>query len=74
MPTDIKNNRYSEFHASERGKKDRAARNKNRREFERKGRVKKGDGKHIDHIDGNPRNNAPSNLRVVPAKSNQRKK
>jgi hypothetical protein len=29
------------------------------------GKVRKGDGKDIDHKDGNPRNNRASNLRVM---------
>jgi hypothetical protein len=39
----------------------------------RKGRVKKNDGKHIDHKDGNPKNNSKKNLRVIPASTNRRK-
>ena len=39
----------------------------------RKGIVKKGDGKHIYHIDGNPKNNGKKNLRVVSAKRNRKK-
>ena len=31
----------------------------------------KGDGKHIDHKDGNPKNNSKKNLRVVKAKNNR---
>ena len=54
-------------------KKERALRNKNRRAMTRKGGVKKGDGKHIDHIDGNPKNNGKKNLRVVSAKRNRKK-
>ena len=38
-----------------------------------RGRVKKGDGKHIDHKDGNPRNNGKGNLRVIDAKRNRKK-
>ncbi len=54
-------------------KQERALRNKNRREAIRQGRVRKGDGQHIDHKDGNPRNNMKRNLRVVSAKKNRKK-
>ena len=54
-------------------KVDRAARNKNRKTFQTGGKVRKGDGKHIDHKDGNPKNNRSKNLRVVSARSNRRK-
>jgi len=54
-------------------KEERALRNKNRREAIRQGRVRKGDGKHIDHKDGNPKNNMKRNLRVVSAKKNRKK-
>ena len=64
---------YKKYHSSTRMKKERALRNKNRRKAEREGRVKKGDGKHIDHRDGNPKNNSKKNLRVVSAKSNRKK-
>jgi hypothetical protein len=62
---------YKKYHASEKMKKERALRNKNRRAAARDGRVKKGDGKHIDHKDGNPKNNSKKNLRVVKAKNNR---
>jgi hypothetical protein len=65
---------YDKFHASPAAKKDRAARNKARRALSKAGRVKKGDGKDIDHADGNPRNNAPSNLKVMPKSRNRAKK
>jgi hypothetical protein len=45
-------------------KKRRAARNKARRMLERQGKVRKGDGKDIDHKDHNPHNNSSSNLQV----------
>jgi len=54
-------------------KEERAKRNKNRREAERKKKVKKGDGKHIDHKDGNPRNNKKNNLRIVSGRKNRKK-
>lgn len=54
-------------------KQERALRNKNRRAALRAGVVKKGDGKHIDHRDGNPRNNLRRNLQVISAKKNRKK-
>jgi hypothetical protein len=45
-------------------KKDRASRNAARRAMVAGGLAKKGDGKDVDHKDGNPRNNKRSNLRV----------
>ena len=65
---------YLKFHASEKSKKDRASRNGVRRKAEREGRVSKGDGKDIDHRNGNPRDNRRSNLRVVSKSANRRKK
>lgn len=62
---------YEKYHASSRMKKERALRNKNRREAERAGRVHKGDGKEIDHKDGRPTNNAKSNLRVISRHANR---
>ena len=40
---------YKKYHSSDKMKKERALRNKNRRAAIRQGKVKKGDGKHIDH-------------------------
>ena len=37
----------------------------------KKGLVKKGDGKQIDHKNFNPLDNRPSYLRVVSAKTNE---
>ena len=64
---------YRKYHSSDRMKKERALRNKNRRAAVKAGRVKKGDGKHIDHKDGNPQNNGKRNLRVLSAKQNRKK-
>jgi hypothetical protein len=54
-------------------KRERAMRNAARRSLERDGAVRKGDGKHVDHKDGNPNNNKRSNLRVISAKANRKK-
>lgn len=50
--------------------KDRAQRNSARRKMEEEGKVKKGDGKHVDHKNGLTAGNGKSNLRVVSAKTN----
>ena len=64
---------YKKYHSSPRMKKERALRNKNRRLMLREGKVKKGDGKEIDHKDGNPNNNRRSNLQIVSRKHNRKK-
>ena len=40
---------YKKYHSSRKAKKARAARNQARRVMEREGKVKKGDGKEVDH-------------------------
>lgn len=52
-------------------KKDRASRNAARKTMEKAGKVRKGDGKDVDHKDGNPRNNKRSNLRVTTKAKNR---
>ena len=64
---------YKKYHSSEKMKKERALRNRNRRNALKEGRVSKGDGKHIDHKDGNPKNNSKGNLRVISGKTNRKK-
>jgi|TARA_R110000824_G_scaffold343457_2_gene530094 hypothetical protein len=64
---------YAKYHKSKRMKVERSSRNKNRKTFQVGGKVRKGDGKHIDHKDGNPRNNGSKNLRVVSARINRKK-
>lgn len=64
---------YREHGGTEEQKKRRAGRNKARREAIKAGKVKKGDGKEIDHKNYNPLDNRPSNLRVVSKKVNRTK-
>ena len=65
---------YAKFQDSPSQKKDRAARNRNRKKFEKEGKVHKGDGKDIDHSDGNPRNNSKGNLKVMSKSKNRAKR
>ena len=65
---------YDLTHSSTSAKKDRAARNKTRRQAEADGRVKKGDGKDVHHKDGNPRNTAKKNTKVMARGANRAKK
>lgn len=51
--------------------KRRAQRNAARRKMEAAGKVKKGDGKDVDHKDMNTAHNGTSNLRVQSAAKNR---
>jgi len=68
---DYSKNGEGKYQSSPKQKKNRAGRNKIRREMERKGKVSKGDGKDIHHVDGNPRNNSPGNTVVRSRNSNR---
>ena len=56
---------YDNYHGKPAQKKKRAARNAARSELEKSGRVKKGSDMDVHHLDGNPLNNSPKNLRVM---------
>jgi hypothetical protein len=63
---------YDEYHATPEQKKRRAERNAARREASKKGLVKKGDGKEVDHI-GSNRTGSLENVptRVISKKANR---
>lgn len=65
---------YAEYHASPEQKKRRAQRNAARREAEKEGKVRKGDGKEVDHLGSNrkgPLNN--KRVKVVSRKANRKR-
>lgn len=64
---------YDTYHGTPAQKKARASRNAARAEEEKAGRVKKGDGKEVDHKDGNPLNNKPSNRQILSRTANRKK-
>ena len=54
-------------------KKNRASRNSARRSAAAAGKVKKGDGKDVDHKNMNPKDNRTSNLQVISKSKNRAK-
>lgn len=62
---------YKDYHGKPEQKKRRAGRNKARGLMEDAGKVRKGDGKDVDHKDRNPKNNSKSNLRVQSKSKNR---
>lgn len=62
---------YREYHGKPEQIKRRNSRNAARRLMIKKGLVKKGDGKDVDHKDRNPTNNSARNLRVTSQKKNR---
>lgn len=63
--------RQRKYNSSETQKKRRAQRNAARRKMEKAGKVKKGDGKDVDHKNMNTANNSNGNLRVQSASKNR---
>ena len=65
---------YRTYHSKPKQKKNRASRNKARKTLMKLGRVKKNDGKDVDHKNGNPRDNRLKNLRVMSKSKNRARK
>ena len=62
---------YKNYQGSEEQKKRRAKRNAARAEMMKDGKVRKGDGKDVNHRDGNPNHNTKSNLQVQDKSDNR---
>lgn len=71
-PRDYKKE-YREYHGRPEQIKNRNSRNKARALMIKKGRVRKGDGKEVDHQNGDPRDNSAKNLKVMSRTANRRK-
>ncbi len=67
------NREYATYHATPLQKKRRAARNAARNALKKRGLVRKGDGKDVDHINMNPLNNSTRNLRITPSSFNKKR-
>ena len=68
--------RQRKYNSSPEQKKRRAQRNAARRQMEKEGKVRKGDGKDVDHKSHKARgnlNNSKSNLRVMDKSKNRAK-
>jgi hypothetical protein len=64
---------YDKYHGSAEQKKNRAMRNAARSDAEKRGAVRKGDGKDVDHIKPISKGggNTPGNTRVLPKSENR---
>lgn len=70
-----KKRNYKKEYANYQGKpeqiKRRAKRNAARRKMMKDGKVHKGDGKDVDHMNSNPNDNSKKNLRVQSKRANR---
>jgi hypothetical protein len=64
---------YRDYHGKPEQIKRRAGRVKARRLMIKAGRVRKGDGKEVDHKNFNPNNNRPNNLSIKSKTANRKK-
>ena len=72
MPRNYKRE-YELYHSKPKQKRRRAQRNAARRKMEKAGRVRKGDGKDIDHSNHNTGDNGSKNLKVMSKGRNRAK-
>lgn len=68
---DYKRERQLQLKSSKSNLKANASRKAARRKLEKAGVVKKGDGKDVDHKNGNPNDNSRGNLRAQKKSSNR---
>lgn len=64
-------NEYAKYQGSPVQKKKRASRNAARNALKKAGVVKKGDGKDVNHRNGNPMDNRAKNLQVTSKRANR---
>ena len=64
-------NEYAKYQGSPVQKKKRASRNAARNALKKAGVVKKGDGKDVNHRNGNPMDNRAKNLQVTTKRANR---
>ena len=62
---------YKNYQGTSKQKVKRASRNSARSALKKAGVVKKGDGKDINHRNGNPKDNRRSNLSVTTKRANR---
>ena len=62
---------YDNYHGKPEQRANRSKRVLARRKMIKKGKVKKGDGKDVDHKNGNPQDNSDDNLRVLSKSKNR---
>lgn len=62
---------YDRYQGTPEQRKKNDSRKKARRVMEAKGKVRKGDGKDVDHKNMNPLHNNPKNLRVTTPRANR---
>lgn len=63
--------RQRKYNGSEAQKKRRAERNQSRAVMEKKGAVRKGDGKDVDHKNHNTKDKSSRNLQAIPKSKNR---
>lgn len=71
MPRDYKRERALQLKSPKSDLKANASRKRARYKLEKKGVVKKGDGKDVDHKNRNPNDNSDGNLRARPKSANR---
>lgn len=71
MPNRDYKKEYSKYQGTAEQKKKRASRNSARSAMVKMGKVRKGDGKDVDHKNGNPKDNTKKNLRVTTKRANR---
>lgn len=63
--------RQRKYNSSPEQKKRRAERNASRAKMEKAGKVRKGDGKDVDHVSHNTKDQSMKNLKAIPKSKNR---